>query len=67
MMEGKTIEERARYGYTVLHRTQDLIKAKIPRSPDCLQEGMAGKEIRQEQGGTLPALSLHGLRSGLDG
>ena len=29
-MEGKTLEEKARYGYTVLHRTQDLIKARYP-------------------------------------
>ena len=30
VMEGKTIEERAKYSYYVLHRTQDLIKAKFP-------------------------------------
>jgi hypothetical protein len=30
MMEGKSLEEKARYGYTVLHRTQDLIKARYP-------------------------------------
>ncbi len=30
VMDGKTIEERARLACTVLHRTQDLIKAKFP-------------------------------------
>ena len=54
MMEGKTIQERARYGYTVLHRTQDLIKAKYPDLQIVYKREWQGRKSGRNKGESCP-------------
>jgi len=54
MMEGKTIEEKARYGYTVLHRTQDLIKAKYPDLQIVYKREWQGRKSGRNKGESCP-------------
>jgi hypothetical protein len=54
MMEGKTLEEKARYGYTVLHRTQDLIKAKYPDLQIIYKREWQGRKSGKNKGESCP-------------